>query len=527
MNCLALEQDGQLMLIDCGVTFGLREFGVDVMHPDFSALEAYRDRIAGLVITHGHEDHIGAVPYFLRRFDVPVWAPPYALELIRGRAAEHEILSHARFETTAPRHKFRVGPFEVEPIRVTHSIADATSLAVKTSAGTVIHTGDFKFDPTPPDGELFDEERFVELGLEGVSLLMSDSTNIDAAGTTASERDIGEALFSRISAAPGAVVVALFASNVHRLRLLGDIARRTQRRLVPMGRSVLRHLEVARDTGYLSWPSDLIWPANRVGELPRNRVLAVATGTQGEPRGALSRIARGEHAMKLDPSDTVILSSRAIPGSEHEVQAVMADLYRAGVNVVSWGSDRSIHTSGHAHREEQRRMLELVRPRSFVPLHGTLHHLHRHASLARETGVADTLVLENGDVAELGAGGVRQVGRVHSGRAFCAGGKSLGAGVLRDRRAIAAEGVAVVVIVAARGKAARAVVTTRGVLDESADRRTVAQAEREAADAWDASASRDGESRRESVRAAVRRVLFRAYGVKPTTVVTVAGDGGT
>lgn len=522
MNCLALEQGGEVMIVDCGVTFDHRGIGVDVVHPDFSALEAYRDRIAGVVITHGHEDHIGALPYFLRRFDVPVWAPPYALGLVRERAKEHEVLDHVRFETTRPREPFRVGPFSVEPVRVTHSIADATALAITTSEGTVVHTGDFKFDEAPPDGEAFDEARLRELGDAGVPLLFSDSTNVDAPGATASESDVGRALEEVILGATGAVVVAMFASNVHRLRMLGDIARRAGRRIVPMGRSVERHAATARETGYLAWPSDLVWPSARARELERRAVLGVATGTQGETRGALSRLARGDNpALDLGPGDTVILSSRAIPGSELEVSSMMTELLRRGVDVVSWGGNRRIHTSGHAHRSEQARMLDLVRPRSFVPVHGTLHHLRRHAELARERGVSDALAVENGDVVELDRAGVRKVGRVHSGRVHCFAGEPIAPSVLKERRALASEGIVMVAFDAASKKAR---VTTRGVLDETLDRRTIAQAERAAEDAW----AMGGElaDREEAVRLAARRAFQHACGIKPTTVVITLGVGG-
>jgi ribonuclease J len=268
MNALALEQRGEVILIDCGVTFGPsvmgRGLGIDVIHPDFSALDAFRDRIRGVILTHGHEDHIGALPYFLRRYDVPVWGPPYSLGLVKERLEQHEILAHARLIETRPREAFNVGSFRIEPIRVTHSIADATALAITTDAGTILHTGDFKIDDDPPDGEEFDLERLRELGDAGVSLLMSDSTNIDARGDSAgSESGVGEALEQLVAEATGVVVVALFASNVHRLRMLGDIAKRSGRKIVPIGRSVVTHSRVARATGYLEWPSDLVWPLDR------------------------------------------------------------------------------------------------------------------------------------------------------------------------------------------------------------------------------------------------------------------------
>jgi ribonuclease J len=545
MNCLALVQRGEALVVDCGVTFDDRGLGVDVVHPDFAALDDYR--VAGLFVTHGHEDHIGAIPYFLRRFDVPVYGPRYALGLVRERAAEHEILDHVSLREAAPRTPVRVGSFEVEPIRVTHSIADATALAIRTDAGTVVHTGDFKFDDAPPDGETFDVARFGELASEGVRLLLSDSTNVDARGPTGSEEGVGKALNEIVERAEQAVIVAIFASNVHRLRLLGDIARKHGRKIVALGRSVSTHARVARGTvrstgegagrPYLEWPSDLVWPADRARELPRRAVLGVATGTQGEEPAALARLARGEHpAFDLQAGDTVVLSSRVIPGNEPGVMRVVSDLLRRGVELRSWWSDRAVHVSGHAHREEQRRMLELVRPRAFVPVHGTLHHLLRHAALARELGVPEVTVLENGDVGEVDDGPLRKSGRAHAGRVHVVAGRPLPANVLHERAALAAHGAAhVVVPVDRRGFVAGDVaLATRGVLDESLDAHIVAAARDAARAAVDElGASVDDLARAalpdadiaEVARHAVRRSLARVLGFKPVTTVTVVRLG--
>src|SRR5580658_3159899 len=455
MNCLAIEQRGEVLLVDCGVGFDDRGLGVDVVHPDFAALEGYR--IAGLFITHGHEDHIGAIPYFLRRFDVPVYGSRYALGLVRERAAEHEVLGHAHLYDVAPRTVAHVGSFEVEPVRVTHSIADATALAIRTDAGLVVHTGDFKFDETPPDGEAFDVARFEELSREEVRLLLSDSTNVDSAGPTGSEEGVGRALDGIVGSAEQAVVVAVFASNVHRLRMLGDIARRHGRKIVPLGRSVGTHARVARATArstgedagqpYLEWPSDLVWPADRARELPRRALLGVATGTQGEEGAALARLARGQHpSFDLASGDVVVMSSRVIPGNEGRVMRVMGDLLRRGVEVRSWWSDRAVHVSGHAHRDDQRRMIELVRPRGFIPVHGTLHHLSRHAALARDLGVPEVSVLENGNVAHVDAEGMHEGDRVHSGRVHVFARRALPASVVSERAALASRGAAHVVV---------------------------------------------------------------------------------
>ena len=530
MNCLAIEQDGQVMLVDCGVTFDDRGLGVDVIHPEFAALDAYRDRICGVFVTHGHEDHIGALPYLLRRFDVPVWAPPYALGLVRERLVEHEVLEHARLIATEPRARYDVGPFQVEPIRVTHSIADATALAITTAAGVVVHSGDFKFDETPTDGEAFDTERLAQLGDAGVSLLFSDSTNIDSEGYAGSEVGVGDALEPIVRDAPGAVVVAIFASNVHRLRALGDIARRTGRKLLLLGRSVGTHSRVAHATGYLDWPSDLVFPADRARELPKNKILGVATGSQGEARAALARLARGEHpSLSLGDGDMVILSSRIIPGREPGVYAIFGELSRRGVTVRTRATDRGIHVSGHAHRAEQRRMIELVRPRAFIPVHGTRHHLDRHADLARELGVADVLVIENGQVATLGAGGLGKDGNVTAGRVYTFGGRAIPKAVLRDREVLAEGGVAVcVVIMGADGHAKEARLATRGILDETHDAALLATARREvfAAIAGLSRASMaDDAAVSEAARLAVRRALAKELGFKPMTIAQVVREG--
>jgi ribonuclease J len=515
MNCLALEQRGEALVVDCGVTFGDRGLGVDVIHPDFAAL---RDlHVAGLFVTHGHEDHIGAIPYFLRAFDVPVFGSRYALGLVRERAAEHEVLQHARLVEVAPRTTARVGSFDVEPVRVTHSIADATALAIRTDAGLVVHTGDFKFDEAPPDGEAFDVARFEELARERVRLLLSDSTN---------------------------VVVALFASNVHRLRMLGEIARRHARKIVLLGRSVVTHSRVARATHgstgeragrpYLEWPSDLVWPVDRAKELPRRDLLVVATGSQGEPGAALARLARGEHpTLDVTPGDVVVMSSRVIPGNEGPALEVMAGLLRRGAIVRSWWSDRAIHVSGHAHREDQRRMIELVRPRAFIPVHGTLHHLSRHAALARDLGVAEVCVAENGDVVEVDDDGVRKSGRAPSGRVHVFAGRPIPPRVVGERTRLAAFGAAYVLVhLDAQGAlAGDVVVTTQGVVDPDLDTSVLEATQREARSAVvellerpglvpGAPAATDAEIG-EAARRAVRRSFDRRLGFRPVTAATV------
>lgn len=520
MNCLAIEQHGEAILVDCGVTFDDRGLGVDVVHPDFGALEpgAFASRIAGVVITHGHEDHIGALPYLLRRHDVPVYGPPYALGLVRERLGEHEVLAHARLFETKPREAFTLGSFRIEPIRVTHSIADATALAITTDEGVVVHTGDFKFDPDPPDGEQFDEERLRELGDAGVSLLMSDSTNVDADGPTGGETGVGDVLERIVQEATGAVIVAMFASNVHRLRLLGEIAKRTKRKIVLLGRGVGTHARVARATGYLPWPEGIVHRDDLARELPRSQILAIATGSQGEERAALARLAKGEHpSFEVAPGDTVVLSARTIPGNEPEVNAILAMLERRGCTVRTRFTDRGIHVSGHAHRPEQQRMLDIVRPRAFMPVHGTLHMLKRHGELARTRGVADTAVVENGRVVELSGGRLSLGPSVPTGRVHVWSGREVPPEIIRQRAMLAEDGAAFcTLIVDEAGSVVDVQVSTRGVLDETAHpdeldevrgavRRAVAAAEITKAE--------------EEARWAIRRTFQKTRGKKPITIV--------
>lgn len=523
MNCMVLEQGGRSIVVDCGVTFDERALGIDVVHPDFSFLD--HTSLAAVVLTHGHEDHIGALPYLLRRHDVPVYGPAYALALVRERLAEHEVLSHARLFEVKTRKPYRAGPFEIEPIRVTHSTADATALAIRTASGTIVHSGDFKFDEAPPDGELFDEERLRQIGDEGVSLLFSDSTNVETEGSAGSESGVAHALGDLVRGAKGAVVVGLFASNVHRLRILGDIARSTGRRLVLLGRSVGTHSRVARATGYLGWPGDLVWPVERVRELPRAAVLAIATGTQAEENAALSKLARGEHPhLLLTSGDMVIFSSRVIPGNEPEVYGLMSALVRQGVDLRTRSTDRGIHVSGHAHRGEQRRMLELVRPRSFIPVHGTRVHLARHAALAREAGVADVRVLENGDTAWLSEHGLEAGDSVPSGRVHVFAQRAVSDAVMSSRRSLAESGVVscVLLVDQAFRLAAPPQITTLGVCDDEVASGLARSAASEITRALDSALPPFDEARvSDTARYALRRVFGKALGRKPIPVVQV------
>lgn len=428
MNCLAVEQSDGIVIVDCGTGFPHDDVGVDVIHPDFSWLFERAERVKGLFLTHGHEDHIGAVPYLVPRLRCPVWGPPHALGLVRHRLQEHheDVRDFELLEAT-PGQRYDVGPFEIEPIRVSHSIVEASALAIRTAAGMVVHTGDFTLDPDPPDGEPTDERRLREIGDRGVALLLSDSTNIDVTERSGSERSVGDALERIIGAAEGRVFVVMFASNIQRLMLLGKIAERSGRKLCLLGRSLQTHVEVCHRIGRLNWPSDLLIAPEHVRDYPRDRVILLSGGSQAERNSAMRRVASGVHpTVEVEAGDTVVFSSRIIPGNDRPVLEMIGDLLRRGAKLHWRASDPDVHTSGHAARSEQLRMIELVRPRSFVPVHGTLHHMTRHAQLARDAGVGDVLVLENGSAARFDRQGLALEGNVPSGKiAIALGGATL------------------------------------------------------------------------------------------------------
>lgn len=452
MNCMALECGSELLLIDCGTNFPGDDYGVDVIHPAFDWLLAERPRVSGLVLTHGHEDHIGAIPYLLRQLPVPVWGPRHALALVARRLQDAGIPeSQVQLNELRPGRRQSVGAFAIEPIRVAHSIIDATALFIEVGGHRIVHSGDFNLDPTPPDGEPTDETRLGQLGDEGVDLLLSDSTNSDSVAPAGSEADAAEALDALVSECQQRVFVALFASNIQRLISLGRIAERRQRRICLFGRSLMTHHEVATALGYLRWPRSLLLPAERARSFPRDQLMVLCSGTQGEPGAASTRLAQGCHRyLDVEPNDLFIFSSRIIPGNERPVVTLMCDLMRRGARVESrWTSQ--VHTSGHANRHEQRRMLELTRPRAFVPIHGTLHHLRRHAALAREMGVPAVEVIEDGQSVVLDEQGLRcgasvPVGCVH----VAYGGQVLGEETLKARRELGRAGALSVGVVCDR-----------------------------------------------------------------------------
>lgn len=529
MNCMAIEADGHIVVIDCGVSFPHTDLGVDVYHPDFSFLETRRDRIDGIVLTHGHEDHIGALPYLLRVVDAPVYGPCHALGLAAERLSEKGYDNRQlRLRPIKPRRTYEIGPFEIEPIRVSHSIADACAIVIRHATATIVHTGDFKFDPNPPDDGPTDEERLREIGEEGVDLLLSDSTNIDAEGTSGSESNVGKALGEAVRAAAHRVIIGMFSSNVHRLRMVGDIAREHGRKITLLGRSVHNQVKVATKCGHLDWPSDLIIPPDGVADHARARSLVIASGTQAEPMAALSRLAVRNHpALVLSPDDLLLMSSRIIPGNDPAVFRMLGNFIRQGVKVESRITNPALHVSGHAQRDEQRRMIELLRPQCFIPIHGTLHHLNRHAEFARSLGIAQVLLAENGDVIELGSRGVRKMGVTEVGKVATFNGDEIPEEVLSQRENLGRHGVALLTLtVNDRGRLlAPPKLSTRGIVDDAQDEeliRGVTINVAKALAAWSFSSEYPTDEQIiEVAERAVRRNLDGVTGRRPVAIVHV------
>ncbi len=515
LNLLVLEYEETAIAVDCGVMFPDAEMlGVDVVIPDLTYLRNLGPRFRGIFLTHGHEDHIGAIPYVLPEMDVPVYGTPLTLGFVDDRLGQHDLGGDLKRFGTTP---VDVGPFRVEPFAMTHSIPDSVGFAIRTPVGTVIHTGDFKIDQTPLDGRLPDLARLAELAAEGVLLLMSDSTNVEHAGVTPSERTVGTQLEAIFREATGRIVVTTFSSHIHRMQQVVDLAVRFRRRIGLVGRSLISHTSIARDLGLLHVPDGLFVDLGVARDLPRGEVVLLTAGSQAEAASALMRIAMDAHPkIGIEPGDTVVLSSRIIPGNERPIANLVNHLYRRGA-IVHYGRTAPIHVSGHASQEELKLVLNLVRPRHFVPVHGEFRHLVRHQRLAAEVGVAEAgcHLLEDGDVLELGETGAVRGERVPAGRVFVDG-KGVGdvqAVVLRDRRHLSEGGLVLAVVAIAQHSGdviAGPDLITRGVVDEEASSAVMDGAR---AEVLQALAAVNSESRTDSaeVKEEVRKALRRYF----------------
>jgi ribonuclease J len=450
-NMMVIAYQNDILVIDAGLAFPEDDmFGVDFVIPDIAYLLENREKVRGILLTHGHEDHIGGLSYILRDLPVPIYATRLTMGLIKEKLQEHGLAPRDGSQEVRPGEAFRLGSFTVEPFRVNHSIPDAVGFAVRTPVGTVVHTGDFKFDQTPVDGQVADFQHIAEIGRRGVLLLLSDSTNAERPGWTGSETQVGKVLDEVIAAAKGRVLVASFASNVHRMQQVINAAHKHGRKLCFVGRSMENVVQVATSLGYLHAPDGTVISVEDIHRFPANQVVIMTTGSQGEPMAALSRMAAQEHRkVEIVPGDTVIIAATPVPGNEKSVARTIDNLYKRGANVV-YSSQAGVHVSGHASQEEQKLMLNLIRPKFFIPVHGEFRHLIHHARLAESVGIPKQHILigENGTVFEVTKESAAITGKVPSGKVLVDG---LGVGdvgniVLRDRKVLAEDGVMVVVV---------------------------------------------------------------------------------
>ena len=530
MNCMAIECEGRIVVLDCGVLFDQRGLGVDVIHGDWEWLLDRAEDVDALILTHGHEDHIGAVSYFLRDFDVPVYGPAYALALVKNRISEHpwHRARKLNFRHLTKDSVVKLGALTFRTWQVTHSMPDVFGMLIETPQGKVVHTADFKIDDAPPEGDLFDREALEGAVHQGIRMLLSDSTNALTPGRAGRELDVGVALEEYVRAAEERVIIGLFASNAYRLRMIIDIARRTGRKIVPLGRSIDTHLRVAEELQMMQDPHDVLVTREHARKLPRKQVLGLATGSQGEPQAALARLASGGHPdLDLAAGDLVLLSARVIPGSERTILDLVETLERRGIRVVQRTNDPRIHVSGHGHRDEQRELLDWLKPDAFLPVHGTFVHLREHAKMAREAGVPHVCTALNGDVVQLDDTGLRVVERVWSGRTHIdRGGEPIDGKTLAERKGVAEWGILVAsLVVSSRGKlVGKARISSRGVVGEEDDD-LLRDAERaiatELRDLRSPRLAVDNGAIEDAARRAMRRFFHAELGKKPVVAVHV------
>jgi len=522
MNLNVYGYEGHWLIIDCGVTFGDdSQPGLEVVMPDPRFIVERRDRLLGILATHAHEDHIGAIPYLWKQLRCPIWATPFTASLVRAKLAEAGLGDQVKIHIVPLSSRFTIGPFDLELITLTHSIPEPNAVAVRTPVGTVLHTGDWKFDPDPLIGPTADEAALRKLGDEGVLALIGDSTNALRPGTSGSEADLRRSLVDLIGRYDARVAVACFASNVARLETIARAAAAHGRDVALVGRSLWRVDKAARENGYLTGLPRFL-TEDEAGYIPRDRILLICTGSQGEPRSALSRIARDDHPhIVLETGDVAIFSSRIIPGNEKAINRLQNGLVRLGVEIVT-EEDHFVHVSGHPARDELIRMYQMVRPKIAVPVHGEARHLIAHADLARECQVPQPVVVQNGDMVRLALSGATVVDEVSVGR-LASDGKGLlplDGTALRDRRRVTFNGTAVATLVLDRqgGFAAPPKISVIGVVEPAVAETTAPalhKALERAFDELSPGLRRDDEAVRDAMRRALRRILNECFGKRP------------
>ena len=535
MNCMAVRYGDEMIVVDAGMGFPEEStYGVDVCVPDFNFLEEYREQLIALVLTHGHEDHIGALPYILKKFNLPVYASHYTAALCESKLAEHDLLNDVLIHRVEPRDVVQIGnSFKVEFIRAAHSLIDCFSLAITTPTGTIIHTGDYKIDETPVIGEPVDLRTLRRYGQEGVLALLSDSTNASVPGRTPSERAVIPAFEEIFNETEGRIIVAGFASSIHRLQIVFDVAQQFDRKVCVLGRSMVKNVEIAERLGYLDVHENMMVPLNAARNMPDDEIVFLVTGSQGEPRAALAQLATQSYkGMSIREGDTVILSARIIPGNERAISHLIGDIYKRGANIID-EKRRLIHVSGHASQEDIRIMTEAVRPDFVVPIHGEYRMLYRHKEFVKNHLDYDEqhiILIENGDVLELDGEHARIAGKRDVGRVFIdeTGFEEIDRETVRERKQLAFDGVITPVVTVNEETGELEFppeIVTRGVLGAEGSgngfMKNLQRVVTEAVESAPAKEKRDANLLKERVRVELKRYIQKQTGAKPVIMPVV------
>ncbi|MDT4969781.1 MAG: ribonuclease [Acidobacteriota bacterium] len=533
MNCMAVRYEDEMIVIDAGMGFPEESvYGVDVCVPDFDFLEQYRENITAIILTHGHEDHLGALPYILKKFNVPVYASHFTVGLAERKLEEHDLLGDTLIHRVEPRQVVELGPFAIEFIRASHSLVDCFSLAIKTPVGTIVHTGDYKVDETPVIGEPIDLRTLRSYGQEGVLALLSDSTNATVPGRTPSERAVIPAFEEIFGEAKGRIIVAAFASSIHRLQIVLDIAQQFNRKVCVLGRSMQKNVEIADELGYLDIPDGLLVSLNETKRMDDDEVVFLVTGSQGEPRAALSQMATQSYkGMTIEEGDTVVLSARIIPGNERAISRLIGYIYKRGANIIE-EKRRLVHVSGHASQEDIKIMTEAVRPKFVIPIHGEYRMLFRHKEFVKNhLGYAEEniILIENGDVLELDGERAVVVDKREVKRTFIddTGFEEIDSETVRQRKQLAYDGVVTLVVTINEETGALEAppeIIARGLLGGDGSNGFIKDAQKAVAKAVESSPlseRHDTSLLKEVVRLGLKRFIQKQTGAKPVIMPVI------